>query len=65
MKITKIKKDDVIFVSVPVGQMPPARTQTYMEALKKELKKVFNNEVLMVASRDVDRGYEFEILRKD
>jgi hypothetical protein len=65
MDITSIKKDDIFFGKVDVGNMPPQRAQEYVKQIKDSFKEHFDNKIILIAVRNNGsvRGTELEILR--
>ena len=68
MNITEIKPTDILFVQVPVGNMPLSRSEEYLTKVKDMIKEVFDNRLLLTPIRggnwDELGGIKIEILRK-
>ena len=64
MKITSIKKDDIIFGKINVGNMPPLRAQQYIDDTKNSFKEHFTNDIILVGTKNGNSS-EFEILRRE
>jgi len=52
MAALKVKKNDVILVSVYTGTLPAGKIPEYMKSIKKSIQKCFNNKIIMYMSRD-------------
>ena len=65
MNITTIKKNDILFVTVPVGSLPAQRARDYMEGIRLKFSKYFENDILMVGSAAEGSEYKIEVLRKE
>lgn len=65
MEITTIKKNDILFGKIDVGNMSLSRAQEYLNNIKTEFKKHFSNDLILTASRNLNNGADFEILRRE
>jgi len=63
MNITAIRKDDIIFIQTPVGQLPPAKVEERINEIKKDFGEYFDNAMIILGT--LDEEYTFEILRKE
>jgi hypothetical protein len=68
MKVTKIRKDDILLCKVDIGNLPPQRANEYLERIKTSIKIHFDNKILLLGVTPSDsgsRGTTIEILRKE
>ncbi len=63
MNITTIKQDDILLITVPVGNMPPNRAKEYMETVKQGFALNFTNTLMVLPTKGGE--YKVEILRKE
>jgi hypothetical protein len=66
MNVTTIKKNDVLFITVPVGNLPSQRAKDHMESVRLKFKKYFDNDIMVTGSTfAAGSAYTIEVLRKE
>ena len=63
MSVTIIKKDDIIILQVPCGDMPPNRAKSHMDTVKNKFTELFENTFIVLPT--ISKDYSFEVIRKE
>lgn len=68
MNVTEIKPMDILYVQVPIGNLPPSKSIDYLNNVREMIKEAFDNTLIVAPVRgdnyNVLGGIKIEVLRK-